>query len=82
MEQERSLLKTEDGEPIKYSSNSLQSFRYARNRILKEKGHLHDITKDSSFSKPIQAYKDAIKELKEEGKAVINSAPEIVETGT
>ena len=69
----------EEEEGEKYSSNSLQSFRYGLNQILKEKGHLYDITKDSSFTKSIAAYNNAVKELKAEGKAVINSALEIVE---
>ena len=66
-----------------YSANTLQSFRYALNHILKQKGHLYDITtKGTSFVKSNEAFKVALKELKEQGKAEVHSHPEICEEGT
>ena len=65
-----------------YSANSLRNFRYALNRILKEKGHLYNITtKGTSFHKSDEAFKVALKQLKEEGKTQVHSHPEICEEG-
>ena len=66
-----------------YKANTLKNFPYGINRILKTKGHLYDITdkKTASFTKSQQAFNDAIKELKTEGKADVNSYPEIEEEG-
>ena len=66
-----------------YKATSLRSFRYGLNRILKTHGHLYDITdkRTASYSKSQQAFIDAIKELKSEGKGDIESYPEITETG-
>ena len=70
-----------DQKSRKYSANSLKDFRYALNRILKQKGHLYDIISENgtSFKKSNDAYKIAMKELKEEGKAEVKSHPEIAE---
>ena len=66
-----------------YSANTLRSFRYGLNRILKSKGHLYKITeKGTSFMKSDEAFNLAIKELKSEGKAEVHSYPEITEEGT
>ena len=66
-----------------YKANSLRNFRYRLNHILKTKGHLYDITdRTTSFLKSQQAFSDAIKELKAEGKADVDSYPEIEEEGT
>ena len=65
-----------------YSTNTLPSFRYSLNRILKHKGHLYDITtKGTSFMKSDEAFKVALKELKEQGKAEVHSHPEICKDG-
>ena len=66
------------------SANTLKSFRYGINRILKSKGHLYDIIdlKTASFTKSQKAFADALKELKSEGKADVHSYPEIDEEGT
>ena len=66
-----------------YKATSIRTFRYGLNRILKQRGHLYDITdkRTASFVKSQQAFNDAIKELKSEGKADINSYPEIEEEG-
>ena len=66
-----------------YKANTLRNFRYGLNRILKTKGHLYDICdkKTASFTKFQQAFNDAIKELKREGKAEVESYPEIEEEG-
>ena len=67
----------------KYSANSIRSFRYALNRILRNKGHLYNITeKGTSFRKCNEAFKVALKDLKSEGKAEVKSYPEITEDGT
>ena len=54
-----------------YSANTLRSFRYGLNRILRNKCHLHKITeKGTSFIKSDEAFNLAIKELKsEEGRS-------------
>ena len=66
-----------------YSANTLRSFRYGLNRLLRSKGHLYKITeKGTSFLKSDEAFKLAIKELKMEGKAEVHSHPEITEEGT
>ena len=67
-----------------YKANSLRNFRYGLNRVLKGKGHLYDITdkRTASFQKSQQAFCDAIKELKSEGKGDVEPYPEIEETGT
>ena len=66
-----------------YSANTLRSFRYGLNRLLRVKGHLYKITeKGTSFMKSDEAFKLAIKELKMEGKAEVHSHPEITEEGT
>ena len=66
-----------------YSANSLKNFRYGLNRILKNKGHLYDIIekKTASFTRSRQAFADALKELKSEGKGEVHSYPEIDEEG-
>ena len=66
-----------------YKANSLRSFWYGLNRILKQRSHLYDITdkRTASFQKSQQVFIDAIKELKSEGKGDIKSFPEITETG-
>ena len=66
-----------------YTSSSLETIRFGLNRCLKKFGHNYDITKKEciSFTKSIQAYEDAQKELKEIGKGVIESAKEITNKG-
>ena len=66
-----------------YKATSLRSFRYGLNRILKQHGHLYDITdkRTVSFQKSQQAFVNAIKELKSEEKGDIESYSEITETG-
>ena len=66
-----------------YKATTLRNMRYGLNRILKNKGHLYDITdkKTASFTKSQQAFNDAIKELKSEGKGDVSSYPEIEEEG-
>ena len=66
-----------------YKANTLKNFRYGLNWILKSKGHLYDITdkKTASFVKSQQAFNDAIKELKIEGKGEVTNYPEITEEG-
>ena len=67
-----------------YSASTMKNFRYALNRILRNKGHLYEIInpKHMSFQHSQKAYFASQKELKAKGKGTINSAPEIPETGT
>ena len=68
---------------LMYSANTLRSFRYGLNRILRSKGHLYKITeKGTSFIKSDEAFKLALQELKKEGKAEVHSYPEITDQGT
>ena len=66
-----------------YSANTLKNFRYALNRIIKDKGNLPDLIDKSSivFKKSQKAFVDAVKELKAQGKAEIKSKHEITEEG-
>ena len=66
-----------------YSASTLTNFQYGLNRVCKKNGHQHDIyAKESTgFKKSKEAFADALKELKQEGKADINSHPEITEDG-
>ena len=68
---------------LMYSANTMKSFRYSLNRILKTKGHEYDIMNKNSlsFKQSQQAFMDSQKELKSLGKAEIHSAPEIKEEG-
>ena len=68
---------------LMYSANTMRSFRYSLNCILKSKGHEYDIMNKHSlsFKKSQQAYLDSQKELKALGKAEVHSAPEITEDG-
>ena len=61
----------------------MKNFRYALNRILKNKGHLYDIISPASlsFKRSQKAFIASQKELKELGKGHIHSAPEIKENG-
>ena len=64
-----------------YSVNTLRNFKYALNRILRKKGHEFDITQSPSFKPVMDAFNNACKELKENGKGYVNSAEEITEEG-
>ena len=68
---------------LMHSANTMRNFRYALNRILKNKGHLYDIISPSSlsFKRSQKAFNASQKELKELGKAAVTSAPEITEDG-
>ena len=76
---------TEDPERknLMYSANTMRSFRYSLNQILKGKGHESDIMNKNSLSFKCsqQAFLDSQKELKSLGKAEVHSAPEITEEG-
>lgn len=56
----------------KYTVSSLEQMRNSLARGLKRFGHKYDITKSESFSKSIEAYKDACRELKQEGYGHVN----------
>ena len=60
---------------------SLQNIRHTLNRLLNKSGRSVDIIKDTAFKKSIQSYKDATKELKKLGKAIVKHYPEIHPTG-
>ena len=66
-----------------YSANTLKNFRYALNRIVKDKGNMPDLIDKAStvFKKSQKAFQDAVKELKKEGKAEIKSKHEITDAG-
>lgn len=75
------FLGVQKAEGQKYKLNSLQTLRYALNRLLKKRGLLMDITKDAAFSNSQKCYAAACLELKEEGLGVVDSTPEINEDG-
>ena len=68
---------------LMYLANTMRSFHYTLNRILKFKGHEYDIMNKHSlsFKKSQQAFSDSQKELKSLGKGQVHSAPEITEDG-
>ena len=72
---------TNNSENEMYSVSTLCSFKYAINRILKKKDHEYDITKSPNFKPCMDAFEDAVKELKEHGKGHVNSADEITDEG-
>ena len=66
-----------------YSANSLKNYRYALNRIIKNKRQLDITSKDNTkFSKSQKAFANAIKELKSKGKAEQKVKHEISEAGS
>ena len=67
--------------PELYSKATLQNIRHAINRNIHDAGKYYDITTDEAFGESENAYKAACKELKEKGRAVVNSYPEIVHAG-
>lgn len=75
------FLGVEKEEGQKYKLNSLQSFRYGLNRLLKKRGYNMDITKDAAFASSQRCYAAACMELKEIGLGVVDSAPEINDDG-
>ena len=65
-----------------YSANSLRNYRYALGRIMKKKTGLDIISKESAqFAKSTEAFTDAMKELKKNGKGEIKNKSEISENG-
>ena len=48
---------------------------------MKKYGHAYDITKSPEFKPAMDAFEDAVKELKENGKGSVKSAEEITEDG-
>ncbi len=72
-------LRTKKGEYL--SLTNLQNFKHSLNDALKCAGRKIDITKDPQFINSQEAYKDAARELKQKGKAVIRHYPEIIPSG-
>ena len=62
-----------------YSASSLETIQYGLNRALKRFGHQYDITKCecTSFTRSIEAFEDARKELKQLGKGRVKNHKEI-----
>lgn len=77
----RTIPDKENEEGEFYSVNTLRNFKYALNRILKKHGHEFDITKSPNFKCAMDAFDNAVKELKEHGKGHVKSAEEITEDG-
>ena len=80
-EAEDSLASEENDDELLYSKATLENIRHALNRNLQESGRHIDIITDHDFIECNKAYKDACKELKAKGKAVVKSYPEIVHAG-
>ena len=64
-----------------YTVNSLKSFKYGLNRLLKKKGHEYDITKSPNFATCMDNFDLACKELKANGKAFVKNYEEIEDEG-
>ena len=72
---------SKDGTPEFYLKNTLQNIWHALNRNVCDPGHRVEIPKDSKYVDSQKAYKDAYKELKAQGRAVVRSYPEINHKG-
>ena len=64
-----------------HSKATLENIRHALNRVLQDAGRNIDIINDHEFIESNKSYKDACKELKAKGKAVVKSYPEIIHSG-
>ena len=65
-----------------YKANSLKNYRYALNRIIKKKKNVDITSKDNkNFQKSQEAFANAMRELKSEGKAESTMKFEISEEG-
>ena len=64
-----------------YSKTTLENIRHALNRVFQDNRRPIDIITEHDFIESNKAYKDACKELKAKGKAVVKSYPEIVHAG-
>ena len=76
-----SIEKEDTDDDLLYSKATLENIRHALNRNLQEAGRNIDIITDHEFIESNKSYKDACKELKAKGKAVVNSYPEINHAG-
>ena len=77
----RSKNTDEQGEFIPYTVTSLRNMRNALTRELNNHGRFVDLTTDPHFKQSQTAFKDACKELKEMGRAVVRHYPEITHAG-
>ena len=72
----------QNDDELLYSKATIENIRHALNRNLQEAGRAIDIITDHQFIECNNCYKDACKELKAKGKAVVKSYPEIIHSGT
>ena len=64
-----------------YSVNSLKSFNYGINRVLKKHGHAFDIMKSPGFAKCMKDFDLACLKLKQQGKGFVKNYIEIEDEG-
>ena len=64
----------------KYTTSSLENLRHSLSRYLRSPPHNkpYDIVKDAEFRESHEAFKGAMRELKDEGKGAVNHHPEIL----
>ena len=77
----KQLKKNEDPHPELYSIASLRNLRNGLSRCLSDHRKSIDLTTDSKFGDSQHAFKDACKELKQCGKGIVHSYPEIEHSG-
>ena len=73
--------KQNDDDDYLYLKATLENIRHALNRNLQNAGCTIDIITDHEFIESNKSYKEACKELKAKGKAVVKSNQEIVHSG-
>ena len=64
----------------KYTTSSLENLRHSLSRYLRSPPHNkpYDIVKDAEFRESHEAFRGALRELKDEGKGAVNHHPEIL----
>ena len=72
---------TENDDNYLYSKATLENIRHALNCVIQEAGRPLDILSDQESIESNRCYRDACKELKAKGKAVVKSYPEIIHSG-
>ena len=77
----KNLTNSDNDDDGLYSKATLENIRHALNHNLQESSRAIDIITDHEFIESNKCYKDACKELKAKGKAVVKSYPEIIHSG-
>ena len=77
----KAKVETNDQYPEYYSIASMRNLRNGLSRELQNHGRMINLTTDPKFVQLQKAFKDACKELKQKGKGLVKSYPEILHSG-